>query len=70
MRISEKIEVDSIDDIFVGCGKVRDHFAVVVRGLGHDDGGVASRIWLLERRGGSGLGLGDLHMCTPPPGGG
>ena len=69
MRISEKIEVGHDDDFFAGCEMESELFAVIVGGRGHDDGGVAFRIVSLGRRGGSGLGLGDLHMCTPPGGG-
>ncbi len=52
MRISEKIEVDTIDDIFVGCEMSSELFAVILRGLGHDDEEAASRIGSLGRRGG------------------
>ena len=44
MRISEKIEVASIDDFFVGCEMSSKLFAVVVRDLGHDHGAVAEKI--------------------------
>ena len=44
MRIGEKIEVDYDDDFFPGCEMARDHFAVVVRDLGHDLGAVAEKI--------------------------
>ena len=70
MRIGAKIELGFDDDFFAGCEMESELFAVIVGGRGHDDGGVAFRIVSLGRRGGSGLGLGDLHMCTPPPGGG
>jgi formylmethanofuran dehydrogenase subunit C len=67
MRIGAKIEVDYDDDSFVGCEMENELIAVVVEGLGHDDGDVASWIGLLgtvqER-------LRDVHMCTIPPGGG
>ena len=66
MRIGEKIEVASIDDVFVGCEMVSERFAVIVRGLGHDDEGYASRIGPLGRGGGSGLGE-NAHI-PPPPG--
>ena len=44
MRISEKIEVASIDDFFAGCEMVNELFAVIVGGLGRDDGAVAEQI--------------------------
>jgi hypothetical protein len=47
MRISEKIEVDTIDDFFVGCEISSKLFAVIVGDFGHDDEAVASRIGLL-----------------------
>ena len=43
MRIGEKNEVDYDDDFFAGCEMARDHFAVVVRDLGHDLGAVAEK---------------------------
>ena len=66
MRISEKIEVGYEDDFFAGCEMVNELFAVIVGDFGQDNGGVASRIWLLGRRGGSGLGE-NAHI-PPPPG--
>jgi len=59
MRISEKIEVASIDDFFVGCEMVSELFAVIVGGLGHDDEAVASRIGLL------GIGNGRCQLSDP-----
>ena len=47
MRISEKIELGYDGDVFVGCERTSERFAVVVRGLGHDDEEAASRIGLL-----------------------
>ena len=67
MRIGAKIELGYDDDFFVGFERSGKLFAVVVGGLGHDDGGVASRICLL---GTGSERLRDVHMCTPPPGGG
>ena len=66
MRICEKIEVDYDDNIFVGCERTSEHFAVVAEDPGHDDEGVALLIWLLGRRGGSGSE--KMHTYPPPPG--
>ena len=44
MRISEKIEVASIGDFFVGCEVVSELFAVIVGGRGHDSRAVAEKI--------------------------
>ena len=55
------------DDFFAGCEMARDHFAVTVGGLRHDDEDVASRIWPLGRGGGSGLGV-CAYVYPPPPG--
>ena len=44
MRISEKIEVASINDFFAGFEMVRNHFAVTVGGLGHGSRAVAEKI--------------------------
>ena len=66
MRISEKIEVGHDDDFFAGCEMANELFAVIVGGLGHDDGGVAPRIGPLGRGGRSGLG--ENAYIPPPPG--
>ena len=44
MRISEKIEVDTIDDFFVGCEISSKLFAVIVGDFGHDYEAVAENI--------------------------
>ena len=44
MRISEKIEVASIGDFFVGCEMVSELFAVTVGDFGHDHEAVAEKI--------------------------
>ena len=49
MRIGAKIELGYDDDFFVGFETESELFAVTVEGLGHDDGGVAPRIWSLGR---------------------
>ncbi len=67
MRIGAKIELGFDDDSFVGFERSSELFAVVVGGLGHDDGDVASWIGLL---GTGSERLRDVHMCTPHPGGG
>ena len=56
MRISEKIEVGYDDDFFVGCEMASERFAVVVRGLGRDDGAVAEKIQRICRE------IGDLVL--------
>ena len=66
MRIGAIIEVDYDGDFFVGNEMAGKLFAVVVGGLGHDDGDVASWIGLLGRGGRSGLGE-NAHI-PPPPG--
>ena len=67
MRIGAKIELGYDDDFFAGCELANELSAVIVGGLGHDDGDVASWIGLL---GTGSERLRDVHMCTPPPGGG
>ena len=44
MRISEKIEVASIDDFFAGCEMSSELFAVICGDLGHDYEAVAEKI--------------------------
>ena len=44
MRISEKIEVASIDDFFAGCEMASELSAVIVGDFGHDYGAVAEKI--------------------------
>ena len=55
MRIGAKIELGYNDDFFKGCEMASELLAVIVVGLGHDDGDVAPRIGLLGRGGRSGL---------------
>ena len=59
MRIGAKIELGYDDDFFVGCEMASELFAVIVGGLGHDDGGVAPRIGLL------GIGNGRCQLSDP-----
>jgi hypothetical protein len=44
MRISEKIEEDTIDDFFEGCEISSKLFAVIVGDFGHDYEAVAEKI--------------------------
>ena len=66
MRIGAKIELGYDDDSFVGFEVESELFAVILRGLGHDDEEAASRIWLLGRRGGAASE--KMHTYPPPPG--